>query len=284
MNFTKLDEEQRSFFDQNGYLTVRNALDADMLERVTAACDRVVERRYAHPGRGRASLIDVLPEDEVFLSLLTWETTVPLVVQLLSFNLRLAKSHIIYNYPVPPEAEPPRNWHRDFMESPFDLGPHRYPRILIKIVYQLSDTTAPLSGNTVILPGSNNLTRKLEIPEGQNDPQGAVELQLRAGDAYLFESRTFHRIGLNRTNVPRKCLMMGYSYAWISPLDYDLQPDWLTEKVTDPIARQLIGADKMPGTFVDPSALRAWAEMHGVQRASEIEYERLLARPETEPR
>ncbi len=284
MKFTKLDEEQRNFFDQNGYLTVPNALDADMLERVTAACDRVVERRYKEPGRGRASLVDVIPEDDVFLSLLAWEKTVPLVVQLLSFNLRLAKSHIIYIYPDPPEAEPSTNWHRDFMHSPFDLGPHRYPRILIKIVYQLSDTTVPLSGNTVILPRSNNLTERLEIPEGQNDPDGATQLELRAGDAYLFESRTFHRIGLNRTTVPRKCLMMGYSYAWITPLDYDVQPDWLTEKVTDPIARQLIGADKTPSTDVDPSALREWAELHGVQRSSEIEYERLTARPKTEPR
>ena len=169
----------------------------------------------------------------MFLSLLTWNATVPLVVQLLSYDIRLAKSHLIYKYPDPQDAEPSTNWHRDFMESPFDLGPHRYPRMLIKIAYQLTDTSA-LSGNTILLPGSNNLTRRLQIPEGRNDPDGAVELELQAGDAFLFESRTFHRVGLNRTDVPRKCLMMGYCYGWISPLDYDVQPDWLLDKVTDP--------------------------------------------------
>ena len=277
MKFTRLEDEQREFFDRNGYLVVRDALDADMLRCVTAACDRVVERNYKDPSSRRASLFNVLPEDDVFLSLLTWETTVPLVVQLLSFHLRLAKSHLIYNFPDPLEAKPSTNWHRDFMESPFDLGPHRYPRLLIKIVYQLTDTP-PHSGNTVLVPGSNNLTRRLEIPEGQNDPDGAVELELRAGDAYFFESRTFHRIGLNRSSAIRKCLMMGYSYAWISPLDYDVQPDWLLEKVTDPIARQLIGAHKRPSSEVDPWALREWAEEHGVLRSSEIEYERLTAK------
>ena len=75
------------FFNENGYLTVPNALDADMLERVTAPCGRAVERRYKESGQRRASLLNVIPEDDVFLSLLTWETTVPLVVQLLSFNL-----------------------------------------------------------------------------------------------------------------------------------------------------------------------------------------------------
>ena len=275
MEFTRLEDEQREFFDRNGYLVVRNALDADMLERVTAACDRIVEKNK-DDGSRRASLVNVLPEDDIFLSLLTWETTVPLVVQLLSFDIRLAKSHLIYNYPDPPDAKPSTNWHRDFMESPFDLGPHRYPRLLIKIAYQLTDTS-PLSGNTILVPGSNNYTRRLQIPEGKNDPDGALELELRAGDAFLFESRTFHRIGLNRTAVIRKCLMMGYSYGWISPLDYDVQPDWLLEKTTDPIARQLIGGNKLPSTIIDPWALREWAEKYGVERSSDIEYERLMA-------
>jgi ectoine hydroxylase-related dioxygenase (phytanoyl-CoA dioxygenase family) len=246
-----------------------------MLARVTDACDQVVARKYQEAGRRRASLANVLPENDVFLDLLKWETTVPLVVQLLSFNLRLAKSHIIYKYPDVPNEAPSRNWHRDFMETPDDLGPHRYPRVLIKVVYQLSDTTTKSTGNTLILPRSNNLTRKLEFPEGQTDPTGAVALELRAGDAYLFESRTFHSIGENYTSVPRKCLMMGYSYGWISPLDYDVQPPWLLEKISDPISRQLVGAEKDKESRVKPDALAAWTERHGVRRASEIEYDRL---------
>ena len=281
MKFTRLEHEQREFFDQNGYMVVHNALDADMLGRVTAACDRIVEEKYEDLGSGRASLVNVVVEDDIFLPLLTWETTVPLVVQLLSFDIRLAKSHLIYNYPDPQDAKPSTDWHRDFMESPFDLGPHRYPRMMIKIAYQLTDTTS-LSGNTILVPGSNNYTHRFQIPGGKNDPDGAVELELRAGDAFLFESRTFHRIGLNRTNVPRKCLMMGYGYGWLTPLDYDVQPDWLLEKVTDPIARQLVGGNKMPGTIIDPWALKEWAEKYGVERSSDIEYERLMAREGSE--
>ena len=281
MKFTRLEHEQREFFDQNGYMVVHNALDADMLGRVTAACDRIVEEKYEDLGSGRASLGNVVVEDDIFLPLLTWETTVPLVVQLLSFDIRLAKSHLIYNYPDPQDAKPSTDWHRDFMESPFDLGPHRYPRMMIKIAYQLTDTTS-LSGNTILVPGSNNYTHRFQIPGGKNDPDGAVELELRAGDAFLFESRTFHRIGLNRTNVPRKCLMMGYGYGWLTPLDYDVQPDWLLEKVTDPIARQLVGGNKIPGTIIDPWALKEWAEKYGVERSSDIEYERLMAREGSE--
>ena len=281
MEFTKLEDEQRKFFDENGYLTVPNALDPDMLKQVTAACDRVVDQQYKESGKRRASLINVLPEDDVFLKLVAWKTTVPLIVQLLSYHIRLSKSHIIYKYPDPLEEESSgnsaANWHRDFRESPFDLGHHRYPRMMIKVVYQLSDTGAE-SGNTVIVPKSNNFTKGLEIPEGQTDPEGATELQLRAGDAYFFESRVFHRIGLNKTNFPRKCLMMGYSYGWITPLDYDVQPEWLTEKATDPITRQLIGASKMFTTEIDPTALKEWADKHSVKRSSEIEYAQLISK------
>ena len=75
-----------------------------MVARVTAACDRIAEQDKDNGSR-RTSLDNVLPEDDVFLSLLTWETTVPLVVHLLSYDIRLAKSHLIYNHPDPPDAK-----------------------------------------------------------------------------------------------------------------------------------------------------------------------------------
>ena len=66
LEFTKVEDKQRKFFDENGYLTVPNALDPDMLKEVTAGCDRVVDQQYKESGKRRASLINVLPEDDVF--------------------------------------------------------------------------------------------------------------------------------------------------------------------------------------------------------------------------
>ena len=185
MEFTRLEDEQREFFDRNGYLVVRDALDADMLARVTAACDRIADQDKKEDSR-RLSRDNVLPEDDVFLSLLTWDTTVPLVVQLLSFDIRLAKSHLIYKYPDPPDATPSANWHRDFMESPFDLGPHRYPRMLIKIAYQLTDTTA-LSGNTILLPGATTIRGDSGYPRGVTIPMARWSWNCRP--AMPFSSR-----------------------------------------------------------------------------------------------
>lgn len=272
MKFVRLTQEQRCFFDENGYLIIREALDAPMLHQVIETADRMVERHYLESGGRRASLSNVIAE-EGFIPLLTWHRTLPLVVQLLSSNIRLSKSHLIYKYPDPVSVDEETFWHRDIQNSNEDLGPAGNTRLQIKVAYQLTDAMESRSGNTWLSPGSNNLTRPLEIPEGKFDPENAIEPKLRAGDAFLFENRTFHRAGKNRTDRTRKVVMFGYSYSWLSPNDAITQPEEVTERIKDPIGRQLVGALRRPNSQIDSRPLREWCGQHGVRRASEIAYE-----------
>ena len=276
MEFVRLTEEQRCSFDENGYLIIREALDAPMLQQVLETADHMVAQRYRESGGRRTSLTNVIAE-EGFIPLLTWHRTVPLVVQLLSHNIRLSKSHLIYKYHDPVEIDEDRYWHRDIQNSHEDLGPAGNTRLQIKIAYHLTDAMESRSGNTWLSPGSNNLTRPLEIPEGRFDPENAIEPKLRAGDAFLFENRTFHRAGKNRTDRTRKVVMFGYSYAWLSPNDVITQPEEVTERIKDPIGRQLLGALRRPNSQIDSRPLREWCGQHGVRRASEIAYETLAS-------
>jgi ectoine hydroxylase len=275
MESRRISDEERQFFDENGYLIVRGALQGEKLRRVVEAADGLVSARYRETGSRRASLSNVVALEESFIPLLTLETTVPLVVQLLSFNIRLTKSHLIYKYPDPEDVEEPTFWHRDIRNSAEDLGPAANTRMQIKVAYHLSDAMAPGCGNTWLVPGSNKYTQPLEIPEGAGDPANALEPQLRAGDAFLFENRTYHRQGLNRTQMTRKVLMFGYSYAWLSPNDFEVQAEEVLDRIHDPIARQLMGAARSPNSQIDYRPLREWAEQHGVRRASEIGCEQL---------
>ena len=140
----------------------------------------------------------------------------------------------------------------------------------IKIVYHFSDCPAPGYGNTWLAPGSNNLDRPLDTVLGGTDPADAIEPELQAGDAFLFENRTFHRQGLNLTDRTRKVLMMGYSYAWLCPNDYVVQDRGVLERVRDPIERQLLGALRKPNTQIDDGPLGTWTERYAVRRAAEI--------------
>ena len=270
MRFVGLTADQRHFFDDYGYLIVRDAIPPEPLARLTAAADRLVASRYRETGARRASLSNVIAAEDRFLPLLTWDTTVPLVVQLLSHNIHLTKSHLIYKYPDPPSAEQPTYWHRDIANSSEDLGLHGNTRMEIKIVYHFSDCPAPGYGNTWLAPGSNNLDRPLDTVLGGTDPADAIEPELQAGDAFLFENRTFHRQGLNLTDRTRKVLMMGYSYAWLCPNDYVVQDRGVLERVRDPIERQLLGALRKPNTQIDDGPIGTWTERYAVRRAAEI--------------
>ena len=270
MRYVELSAEQRRSFDDNGYLIVRDAIDPESLARFAAACDRLVAARHRDSGERRASLTNVVADEPELLPLLTWHTTVPLVVQLLSHNIHLTKSHLIYKYPDPPTAEQPTYWHRDIANSSEDLGLHANTRMEIKIAYHFSDCLTPGCGNTWLAPGSNNLDRPLDLVPGSTDPAGAIEPELQAGDAFLFENRTFHRQGLNLTARTRKVLMMGYSYAWLSPNDYIVQDREFLDRVQEPIELQLLGALRTSNTQIDDGPLRAWALRHSVRRASEV--------------
>lgn len=271
MRFVRLTGAQRRFFDDHGYLTVRDAIAPEPLARFAAAADRLVERSYREAGARRASLTNVIAAEPDLLPLLTWHTTVPLVVQLLSHNIHLTKSHLIYNYPDPPAAEQPTYWHRDIANSSEDLGLHGNTRLQVRVAYHFSDCPAPGYGNTWLAPGSHKLERELDLVPGGTDPAGALEPELKAGDAFLFENRTFHRQGLNLSDRTRKALMIGYSYAWLCPNDYVVQDPGVLERAQDPIERQLLGGLRKPNTQIDDGPLRAWTERHGVRRASEIE-------------
>ncbi len=270
MRFVRLTGEQRRFFDDHGYLVVRDAIPPAPLARFIAAADRLVDRCYRDAGARRASLTNVIASEADLLPLLTWHTTVPLVVQLLSHNIHLTKSHLIYNYPDPPTAEQPTYWHRDIANSSDDVGLHGNTRMQVRVAYHFSDCPAPGYGNTWLAPGSHTLEREMDLVPGGTDPADAFEPELAAGDAFLFENRTFHRQGLNLTDRTRKCLMIGYSYAWLSPNDYVVQDPDVLERAHDPIERQLLGRLRKPNTQIDDGPLRAWAERHGVRRASEI--------------
>ena len=51
MELVRLQDDQRNFFDQNGYLVVPSALNSEEIEKLTNVSDRMVEEfeRGQHP-------------------------------------------------------------------------------------------------------------------------------------------------------------------------------------------------------------------------------------------
>ena len=274
MDFVPLTAEQRQSFDQDGFLVVREALDSKAVERLTAAGDLRAKAFLEKPkilDKAEYNHLDLRPgliQDPAFFSLISHSATVSLVVQLLSPNIHLHSTALIYKRPEEPDAAPfRRGWHRD-IRIPRDLGHRSLPRVGIKICYCLSDFHRSDSGMTLMARGTHLRTEPLTIRKGQVDPSDVEvsDLRLNAGDALLFENRIFHTAAPNRSDRVSKVLMYGYAYRWMKPEVYLEGLDQINLEKADPIQRQLLGGYRDIDT--PPWALERWANRHNVQPES----------------
>jgi ectoine hydroxylase len=270
LDFIQLSPAQRQSFNDDGFLVVRNALDAGLVERLTAESDRLAASFLHKPevlGRPEYNHLDLRPgllREEALRALVAHGATVGLVVQLLSPNIHLHSTALIYKRPEVSDAAPfRRGWHRD-IRIPRDLGHRSLPRVGIKICYCLTDFLEPDCGLTLMARRSHLKTEPLAIPRQQVDP-GDVEvcdLRLNAGDALLFENRIFHTAAPNRSSRVSKVLMYGYAYRWMRTEVYLEIPDQRLLNQGDPITRQLLGGYRDVDT--QPWALQQWSKRHGV--------------------
>lgn len=272
MDFTPLKPEQRRSFAENGFLVVRNTLDAETVAGLVKAGDRRAESFLNKPevlDRTEYNHLDLRPGlvvEEPFFTLVSNSATVPLVVQVLGPNIHLHSTALIYKRPEDPQGAPfRRGWHRD-IRVPKDMGHQGLPLVGIKVCYCLTDFHQPNSGMTLMAAGSHRSNEPLAIPRGQVDPVNMEleDLILNAGDAVLFENRLFHTAVPNRSNRVSKVLMYGYAYRWMKPEVYLERLNNRLLDRSDPITRQLLGGYRDVDTL--PWALQRWAKRHGVQR------------------
>lgn len=272
MDFVPLTSEQRTAFAEDGYLVVPNALDTETVDRLTAEADLLAAPFLNKPelaDKPEYNHLDLrrgLLKHKSLLALVSNSTTVPLVVQLLSPNIHLHSTTVIYKRPETSYAPPfRRGWHRD-IRIPKDLGHAHLPLVGIKVCYCLTDFQEPNCGMTLMARGTHLRTEPLRIPKGQVDPLDVEvkDLNLKAGDALFFENRIFHTAAPNRSNRTSKVAIYGYAYRWMKPEVYLESPDEQQLLELDPITRQLLGGYKDVDT---PAwALERWAKRHGLVR------------------
>lgn len=270
MDFVQLKPEQRQSFDADGFLVVRDALAAETVDRLIDAGDRLAESFLRKPkvqDRPEYNHLDLRPgilREEALFALVAHPSTVSLVVQLLSPNIHLHSTTLIYKRPERPDAPSfRRGWHRD-IRIPRDLGHQCLPRVGIKICYCLTDFHQSDCGMTLMARGSHLRSKPLTIRKDQIDPTDVevCDLRLNSGDALLFENRIFHTAAPNRSDRVSRVLMYGYAYRWMKPEVYLDVPDKRRLEKSDPVTHQLLGGYRDVDT---PAwALERWAKRHNV--------------------
>lgn len=244
MELTLLEEAQRQFFEENGYLVIPDALTPQEVEQLTAASDHMIDSHERKEHQYYVQRRPGIVQEPAFHPLLAHSATIPLVIQLLSPNIHLHTTAIIYKHPQDHADATAREWHRDIGMTE-DMGHAHVIRAGIKVGYCLTNFPEPRSGFTMFAPGSHLLPTPLPLTRGQVDPQNAVDLCLNAGDAFLFENRIFHSSAPNLSQRLSKVIIFGYSYRWMGGRKENMmlvQPNNDVLNQVDDIRKQLLGA------------------------------------------
>jgi len=260
--------------DDEGFLVVRDALDASTVQRVSDAVDQLAAVFLNKPSvsnRPEYNQLDLRPgllRHDALFRLVAHSSTVPLVVQLLGCNIHLHSTAIICKRPEDPTLPAfRRGWHRDIRIAR-DLGHLGLPRVGIKICYCLTDFHMTQSGMTLMACKTHLRGEPLAIRKGEVDPRDVevCDLQLDAGDALFFENRTFHTAAPNLSQRTSKVLMYGYAYRWMKQEVYLETPNPSLLAKADPVTWQLLGGYRDVDT--PPWAVQRWAERHGVRQGT----------------
>ena len=279
----RLTDDEREFFNANGYLVVEDALDEVMNSRLLAAVDRVDTRERNSANRQKLlSVTNIVHEDPALIDLIDWPTIYPKVWGILGWNTYLYHSHIDVTPPADEQALTWRvAWHQDSMRVNDELETHPRPRLSLKIGFYLSDASQPDRGNTLVLPGSH-LQDEIDCPaDGVSNPPGAEPLCVKAGTAVFIDRRIWHSRSPNLWDQTRKVVWYGYSYRWLRPKDA-MTVSHLFPQLT-PIQRQILGDGLSANGTYDPVdgdvPLRVWLREHCPEDAERTLHGKSQSRP-----
>jgi len=230
---TGTPDDQRQFFEENGFLHVPSVFTPEETDELASDLDRLIQEwsfEAAWEGPWRAAILDADLVDKVKLSALhdlqlysaAWARAVvnPRLAELLSNLLGpVVEFHHSTMHVKPPERGAPFPMHQDHPFYPHADG--RYADVLVHL-----DDTSHENGEIRFLPGSHRsgpLEHILQGPDGEPSAphlplyryrlEDTVPVPASAGDVVCFSIYTIHGSYPNRSGTPRRLVRMGFRAA-----------------------------------------------------------------------
>jgi hypothetical protein len=241
-------EQTKRTFERDGFVMLRDVLSGEDIDGLNADIDSLLEEK-GYPD-ALSSFGAALAYPNV-LKLAEHERVLPVVVNLLGYNLQLHLSSLNVKRPLAQAAgtrfqggkiQAGKNsgsidWHRD--------GPSpQFPYVQdfsVKVCFILSDLSEPDRGNTKVFPGSHR-DPAFRPPVGDASQPLPREVQIcgAPGDVLIFTQNLWHSATFNLSPIERRLAFIGYSACWMRPVDYQSVPEALLEGAS-PNLRQLLG-------------------------------------------
>lgn len=278
-----LTNEEREFFNSQGYLIVPGALDATTLAGLLPVVDKIdAQARTAENQSKMVSVTDVIQEDPLLVDLIDSPQVFPKIWGILGWNIYLYHSHVDVTPPADAAALAWRvAWHQDSMRVNDEIETYPRPRLSLKVGYYLTDVSQPDRGNTLIVPGSH-LWDTIDCPaDGVSNPEGSEPLCLQPGDAVIIDRRIWHSRSPNLCDETRKVIWYGYSYRWLKPKDAMTVAQLYPQ--LDSIRRQILGDGQSANGVYDPVdadvPLKLWLQEYAPEEAARSLHGRSQSRP-----
>jgi len=237
-----MTDQQRVFFEANGFLVIPGALPPAELAEIRAAADRAEAAWRADTGRlgtRGANLQQVqapIEYDDRLFDLLECPATFPIVREILGRDVSMIDNDYFIS---PPRSATHAKWHHD-VGMPGVYHPRSV--MMVKLFFLLDDVSEE-GGGTLFLPGSHRFPMDFALPRVDNpaDMPGHAKMAFPAGTAYLFNGRCYHAATPNRSDRPRRALIYNYGHHWMKIWPGYEPSEALLAKANSPIRRQLLG-------------------------------------------
>ncbi len=244
-----MTDEQRLFYEANGYLVIPHALPPDALADVRAAADRAESLWRADPtrlgirGPNLEQVQAPIEYEETLLNLLAHPVLFPIVRELLGEDVSMIDNDFFI---TPPNRPSHAHWHHDV-----GLAGVYHPRstLMVKVFYLLTDVPKG-GGGTALIPGSHRFPTDFALPHVENADvmPGHVRMEYPAGTAYLFNGRIYHAALNNITSETRRVLIYNYGHFWMKIWQGYEPSEALKSRAKTRVMKQLLGMGDAYGT------------------------------------
>ncbi|HXF64021.1 MAG TPA: phytanoyl-CoA dioxygenase family protein [Caldilineaceae bacterium] len=221
-----LTQQQKEHFWEQGYLLMENVLPTEDVEQLRRACDELSKQAQGLTGdterfklkafgTGGGNLVQQVAEPHelggVWMALVRDPRILDIVEDLLGPNIQLYYSMLMMK---PPREGFTAPWHQDFAFFVHDRAD------ILACMVAIDDATLE-NGCLRIAPGSHKLgllnhfkdgrfTGVLTDPAPFDDPARQVALPAKAGSIILWHSLTLHSSHPNRSEKPRRAIVMEF--------------------------------------------------------------------------
>lgn len=269
-----LSQEERSFWNENGYLHLKGCLNDKEVSTLSAELSELAEQAKGWSDEQKAMYTSTAGNgdhlDIVGLPLVTDAADMLMdhpnifgrILGLMGPYIYVPAMEYLERHPHDGQL---LRLHTDGGCSLRGMFPSPDSLLLqLKVQVFLTDTDKPNSGNFMMVPGSHRTHFPIEASEIETATRKAIPVLANKGDALIFPWSLWHAVAPNQANT-RRSVITRYTQLWMRPVDYDCVPDEIVRRKS-PRRRLLLASIpgcKAQSDYYRPSPDLQISEMFG---------------------